>query len=253
MAFYGDRPLIFAHRGASHEAPQNTLAAFLRAAELGADGIELDVQFSRDNELVVIHDFDLAATTDGQGPVRDRTLAQLKELDAGGWFGSAFVGQRIPTLQEVVDNVGQRLLLNIELKAVGLGDGGLAASVARLIESNDLVERVVVSSFNPLAIWRLKRLNPAIPIGLLYAPDLPWPLRRPWMRHFIHPQALHPHHSLVDEEYVAWARQRGYRVNTWTVDEPQEMRRLADLGVDMIISNRPDLAAAGLGKGEGQP
>src|SRR5512136_2536678 len=146
MSFYLDRPLNFAHRGASHEAPANTLAAFLLAADLGADGIELDVHLSKDGHVVVIHDFDVATTTDGRGLVCDKTLAELKELDAGSWFDPVYAGQRIPTLQEVIGAVGQRLLLNIELKAKGWGDKGLAAKVVQIVEQNDLVDRVVLSS-----------------------------------------------------------------------------------------------------------
>ncbi len=160
MSFYLDRPLNFAHRGASHEAPANTLAAFLLAVDLGADGIEFDVHLSKDGHAVVIHDFDVSATTDGQGLVRAKTLAELKELDAGSWFDPVFAGQRIPTLQEVIDAVGHRLLLNIELKTSGWGDGGLAAKVTHIVEQNGLVDRVILSSFNPLTVWRAKRRNP---------------------------------------------------------------------------------------------
>jgi glycerophosphoryl diester phosphodiesterase len=246
-SFYLDRPLNFAHKGASHEAPENTLAAFLLAAELGAEGIELDVQLTRDGEMVVIHNFTLEATTDGQGRVADHTLAELKQLDAGRWFDPAFAGQRIPTLQEVVDAVGHRLLLNVELKTVRLADDGLAAAVVHLLEENYLLDRVVVSSFNPLAIWRVRRLNPWIATGLLYAPDLPFLLRRPWTRHLVRPDALHPHYSSVDAGYVQWARGKGYRVHTWTVDEPADMERLVAVGTDMIITNRPDLLQQVLG------
>lgn len=251
-SFYLDRPLNFAHRGASHEAPANTLAAFLLAVERGADGIEFDVHLSRDGDVVVIHDFSLEATTDGQGPVRDKTLAQLKKLDAGGWFDPAFIGQRIPTLQEVVDAVGDRLLLNIELKVAGLQDTGLAPAVVRILEENHLLDRVVVSSFNPLAVRHVKRLNPWVSVGLLYAPDMPVPLRRPWLRHLLQAEALHPPHSLVDAAYVRWAREKGYRVHVWTADDPGDMWQLMRNGVDLIITNRPDLLrrvlAAGLGR-----
>ncbi|MCL7453535.1 MAG: glycerophosphodiester phosphodiesterase, partial [Anaerolineae bacterium] len=125
---YPDRPLNFAHRGASHEAPANTLAAFELAAEMGADGIELDVHLSRDGELVVIHDFSLEGTTNGHGRVGDRTLPELKALDAGSWFDPRLAVQRIPTLQEVIDAVAARLLLNIELKSDSWQDHGLAAA-----------------------------------------------------------------------------------------------------------------------------
>jgi len=246
-SFYLERPLNFAHRGASYEAPQNTLAAFSLAVELGADGIEFDVQLSSDGEVVVIHDFVLETTTDGQGPVQNKTLVELKELDAGAWFDPKFAGLRIPTLQELIDAVGHHLLLNVELKAAGLRDDGLALAVVRILKENDLLDRVVVSSFNPLAIWRVKRLDARIPTGLLYAPDGPPFLRRPWLRHLIRPDALHPQHSMVDASYVSWARERGYRVHTWTVDEPADMRRLTQLGVDLIITNRPDLLGQVLG------
>jgi glycerophosphoryl diester phosphodiesterase len=252
-SFYLDRPLNFAHRGASHQAPENTLAAFLLAAELGADGIELDVQLSRDGEIVVIHDLTLDATTDGAGPVRDRTLAELKELDAGCRFDPAHAGEEIPTLQEVIDTVGQRLLLNIELKAASWRDDGLAAAVIQAIEENDLLARTIVSSFNPLALRWVKKLNPGIPIGLLYAPDLPLPLRHPWARHLLDLEAIHPHHSLVDNRYVQWARERDYGVHTWTVDDPGEMQQLVEQGVDIIITNQPDLFNRVLRAKPGEP
>jgi glycerophosphoryl diester phosphodiesterase len=251
-SFYLDRPLNFAHRGASHQAPENTLAAFLLAAELEADGIELDVQISRDGELVVIHDFVLETTTDGAGPVREKTLTELKDLDAGRRFDPAYAGQEIPTLQEVIDAVGHRLLLNIELKTASWQDDGLAGTVVRAVEDNHLLDRTIVSSFNPVALRRVSRLNPAIPIGLLYAPDLPLPLRRPWARHLLELDAIHPHHTLVEDRYAPWARQRGYRVHTWTVDDPGRMRRMVQLGVDIVITNRPDLFRQVLQTGSGE-
>ena len=239
--FYLDRPLNFAHRGASYHAPENTLAAFVLAAEMGADGIELDVQLSKDGELVVIHDFVLETTTDGTGPVRERTLTELKALDAGSPFDPAHAGQRIPTLQEVIEAVGHRLLLNIELKTSSWRDDGLARAVVRSITDNDLLDRTVVSSFNPLALYRVNKLNRSISTGLLYAPDLPLPLRHPWTRHLLTLDAMHPHHSLVDARYVQWATERDYHVHTWTVDDPDRMVGLIRQGVDLIITNRPDL------------
>ena len=240
-SFYRDRPLNFAHRGASVEAPENTLAAFLLAAELGADGIELDVQLSSDGEVVVLHDFSLETTTNGTGQVRDKSLSELKELDAGSRFDPAFAAQQIPTLQEVIDAVGHRLLLNIELKTAGWRDDGLAAGVVRTIEDNHLLDRTIVSSFNPLALRWINRLNPWIPIGLLYCQDMPLPLRRPWARHLLRLEAVHPDQSMVDEKYMEWARKRGYRVHTWTVDDPGRMWQLMRLEVDIIITNKPDL------------
>ncbi len=238
---YSDRTLNFAHRGASHEAPANTLPAFLLAAELGADGIELDVHLSRDGEIVVIHDFELQATTDGKGPVDARTLAELKELDAGGWFDPVFAGVQIPTLQEVIDAVGDRLLLNLELKSKSLREERLAMALVRTIERNHLFQRVIVSSFNPWALRCVARLNASIPRGLLYGPGQPWVVRLGWLRRKLSVQALHPHHSIVNRRYARWSKAHGFRLHTWTVDEPARMQELKQLGVDLIITNRPDL------------
>jgi glycerophosphoryl diester phosphodiesterase len=238
--FEQGRTLNFGHRGASRAAPANTLAAFERAAELGADGIELDVHLSRDSELVVIHDFSLEGTTDGRGLVRDRTLAELKELDAGGWFSPAFAGERIPTLQEVVEAVGRRLLLNIELKCREGGEDGLASAVVGLIERNGLLGRVIVSSFNRQAIRRVREMDPRVLIGALYEID-PFVTLRPWPRELARPEALHPYHRMLSRVYVRWAKGRGYRIHTWTVDDPGRMRQLVEWGVEIIITNRPDV------------
>jgi glycerophosphoryl diester phosphodiesterase len=242
--------LNFAHRGASHEAPENTLAAFRLAREMGADGVELDVQVSKDGEVVVMHNFTVDTTTDGQGAVKGKTLAELKELDAGSWFDDRFGNQRIPTLQEVIVEVGHQLLLNIELKTKVFGSGDLVAEVVRLIEDHNLVHRVIVSSFNPLALRHVKKLNPNIPTGLLYYFDLPTHLLRTLFLLLTNADALHPDKRLITQEYVDWARERGYRVNTWTVDEPAEMKRLIALGVDGIITNRPNVLREVLDRGD---
>jgi glycerophosphoryl diester phosphodiesterase len=201
--------------------------------------------------LVVIHDFSLDTTTDGTGQVRNKSLAELKELDAGIRFDPAFAGQQIPTLQEVIDTIGHRLLLNIELKTAGWRDDGLAAGVVRAIEDNHLLDRTIVSSFNPLALRWVNRLNPWVPIGLLYCPDMPLPLRRPWARHLLQLDAVHPDQTMLDDKYMDWARRRGYRVNTWTVDDPGRMWQLMRLEVDTIITNRPDLLRQVLQTGRG--
>ena len=237
--FHQSRVLNFAHRGASHDAPENTLAAFHLARDLGADGVELDVQASKDGEAVVIHNFTVDATTDGQGAVNDKTLAELKELDAGYWFDERYAGQRIPTLQEVIVEVGHQLLLNIELKTQGLGSARLAAEVVRLIEDHNLVHRTIVSSFNPFALRQVKRLNPRINTGPIHSFDLPGHLVRTLLTLLTVPNALHPDKNLLAREYMNWAQEKGYRVNAWTVDEPAEMKRLIALGVDGIITNRP--------------
>ena len=226
--------LNIAHRGASLAAPANTLAAFDKAVELGADGIEFDVHLSADSVPVVIHDFTVDGSTDGHGRVADMTLAQLRRLDAGA-------GEHIPTLEEVLAAMGERLLLNIELKSLSMRDNGLERAVIAQVERHGLGGNVILSSFNPLSLRRAKEIAPHIQTGLLYAPYLPLPLRRAWLAPFAPHEARHPEHTMVDARYVAWARRRGYQINTWTVDDRDEMRRLIGLGVDGIITNVPDV------------
>jgi len=220
--------LIIGHRGASADAPENTLAAFALAAEQGADGVELDVQLSADGRLIIFHDFDVARTTNGQGKVTELTAAQLQEFDAGE-------GQPIPTLDDLFELMGPRLLYNIEIKYFGWRGYGIEAVLADRIAAYQLENRVLVSSFNPLAVRRAQRELPkTVPVALLRGPGM-----TTYTYWLADGAADHPHFSMVDEAYMAWARKRGYRVNVWTVDEPDEARRLAALGVNGIITNKP--------------
>ena len=242
------RTLNIAHRGASAAAPPNTLAAFAAALELGADGIEFDVRLCADGVPVVIHDATVDATTDGSGPVANMTLSALRELDAGSWFDGSFAGERIPTLAEVLEAVGGRMQVNVELKGGALLNDRLERAVAAEIERHGLAEQVLLSSFNPLILRRVQRIDPLLSTGLLYTSTA-----RPkiGISRLIAPRphaAVHPHHTLVDEGHVQWARRHGYRINVWTVDDAAQMRRLIDLGVDGIITNVPDLFRGVLGK-----
>jgi glycerophosphoryl diester phosphodiesterase len=231
------------HRGSPKVAPENTLASFQKAREAGADGVELDVMLSADQEVVVIHDDCLERTTTGRGRVRDLALAALQALDAGSWFGPAFAGERMPTLREVCEWAGADMLLNIELKNLDLGYGRLVEKTVAIIRECGLQDRVLFSSFNPLAIHRVKQIQPGLSTGLLYAPGLPLPLARAWLRPWARPDALHPHHALATDGYVRWAKAKGYRVNVWTPDTGLEMHRLITLKVDGIITNLPDALA----------
>jgi glycerophosphoryl diester phosphodiesterase len=235
-------PLVIAHRGASAVAPQNTLAAFEIAMALRADGVELDVHLSSDGTPVVIHDFSVDTTTNGHGVVAGMTLDELKTLDAGVSFSPEFAGERIPTLAEVLMCLRPYdALLNVEVKSTSLRNTGLEDAVITSIREHRMAERVIFSSFNPITLWRLKRLAPEVPAGLLYSMDLSRPLRRAWLAALFKHEARHPHHSMVNAQYMEWAEHRGYMVNTWTVDQPEEMRRLIALGVDSIITNVPDV------------
>ncbi len=239
--YEGRAILNMGHRGASGAAPENTIAAFIAAAEQGAHVVELDVMLSGDGEVVVIHDYTLDRTTDGSGLVKEHSLAELKRLDAGSWFSADFAGEKIPTLQEVIDALDPAMLLNIEIKSESPATDGLEKAVVDVIARNNLYGRVLVSSFNPISLLRVKLADRRIPVGLLYMADLPVYLSQGWFIPILLPEALHPSYDLVDEAYMEWAHRKGFKVNVWTVDEAADMERMIDLGVDGIITNRPEL------------
>jgi glycerophosphoryl diester phosphodiesterase len=229
------RPLIIGHRGASADAPENTLAAFALALEQNADGIELDVQLCADGAPVIMHDDTVDRTCNGVGRVADLTLAELSTMSIAG-------GHPIPTLDDLFELLGRRTLYNIELKALGMNDGGLTAATAAAIEAHNVADRVLVSSFSPFVVREARRqMTRTVPVGLLREHRL--------MRlahHFTPTEADHPHHALIDEALIAWARRRGLRVHAWTVDDSAEARRLIRLGVHGIITNRPAVIRAAL-------
>ncbi len=250
------QPQIFAHRGANAVAPENTLPAFEKALEIGVDGIELDVQATADGELVVLHDFSLERTTTGAGALRAHTLAQLAAIDAGVRFDDAFAGTPIPTLEQVFDLVEDRCIVNVEIKNMDWNGGREAGPLARLIKRRQLFDQVIVSSFNPISLRKMRQLDPSIALGLLYFPlkHLFLHLSRSLLSRGIAPDALHPHFASIDAKLVAAARSRGQRVNAWTVNSVAEARRLAGLDVDAIITDLPDVIRQGLPKaGTQQP
>lgn len=246
-----NRPQIFAHRGAKSVAPENTLPAFQAALDMGVDGIELDVHLSRDRQLVVIHDFTVDKTTDGSGPVGDFSAAQLAGLDAGSHFAPEFAGVGVPTLDQVLDLVGNRCIVNIEIKSQAATGGEQVEPVLAAIRERRLWDQVIVSSFNPVTLIALRSAAPRVQLGLLYSEQIPAALLRHWMSPLINPQALHPHFSLVDAALCRTARGEGRAVNTWTVNCPERARELAALGVSVIMSDVPDRIMAALQDGAG--
>ncbi len=236
------QPLIIAHRGSSATAPENTLAAFQLAAEQEADAIELDVDLTRDGHVIVMHDATIDRTTDGHGRVADLTLDEVRRADAGAWKDAAFKGEHVPLLEEVFEAVGQRLLINVEIKDMSLLGTGVEAQVAALIEKYDLLDRVILSSFNPLALRRAKYVNPRLACGLLVAPDLPIFLRAAWLAPLVPGlNARHPHHAQVNKTVVDHFHAQGLVVNVWTVNQAGTARAMVQAGVDGLIGDDPIL------------
>jgi len=238
------RPLVIGHRGASADAPENTIAAFELALEQGADGIELDVHLTADEQPVVIHDFTLERTTDGAGPVSGRPLRELKRLDAGGWLDRRFRGQRVQTLQEVLERFRERARFWIELKGGSALYPGIEERVVSMVEIYDVVDRVLVQSFDHAAIGRVRSLNREIPVGALVA-------RAPLDPSLLRPEAISaicPGAEVLTEALLDEIRRAGLGCYVWTVNEPAQMDRLVEWGVSGIITDRPGLLRARLGR-----
>jgi len=230
-------PLVYAHRGARDVAPENTLAAFSQSITAGADGVELDVTRCKSGEIVVIHDDTVDRTTDGAGQVHAMTLGELHALDAGSWFGAAFSGERIPLLSEALDLLRGKLRINVEIKSGQARGDRIERDVLEMIHERRLVDQTIISSFNPMIIYRAKRAAPDVPCGLLYAPDMWRPLAHAWARRIVRCDALHPHHAQLTGESVSRLQRAGYAINVWTVNEIDDMGRMVDWGVDGIITD----------------
>jgi glycerophosphoryl diester phosphodiesterase len=232
--------LVFAHRGASGYAPENTLPAFELAVEMGADGVEFDVQITADGKLIVHHDRDLGRTEAAAGRLRAWRYADMRMLDVGAWFDARYTGTRMPAPAEIVETVGDRLLLNFELVNDGYRLDGVEDAAVRLFRRLNLFDRAMISSFNPRVLWAVRRQEPRIALGALWGEFSPWYLRAGWWRTRVRAEALHPSRDLVTPALVARAHARGLRVHTWTVNAAPEAQRLAGLGVDMLMGDYPD-------------
>jgi glycerophosphoryl diester phosphodiesterase len=233
-AFLDELPFVWAaHRGASADCPENTMAAFLEAVRQRADLVELDVRLSRDGEVVVLHDDSLDRTTGGSGKVWERSGSELAALDAGSWFDPRFGGEGVPRLRDVLERVAPLVPVNVELK--GRAGLGLAAKVVELARDLGVADRVLVSAFRFGHLEEIAAIDPSLPLGLLYEEtpvDLEDATRRTGAR-FLHPAA-----GLVNDELLRRARGLGLRTVAWTVDDPTAARVLIDDGVDGIITNR---------------
>jgi len=237
--------LIVAHRGASHAAPENTLAAFRAAVDLGADGIEFDVQRTADGMLVVFHDATLERTTNGRGPLRQLPLADLKALDAGGWFHASAAGERIPTLDETIGALPAPVRLFVEIKQGPAFDGGIVDALVNRLAHADVTGRCEVSSFDHPSLKRFTMAAPDIPTGILFSARLMDPVAAATLAGAA---ALHPEWDLIAPDLVPLAHSHGLAVVAWTVSTADQMERLAAMEVDAIITDLPDLAGRVLGR-----
>ena len=235
-------PLLLGHRGARNYAPENTLAAFSLALEQGADGVELDAKLSADGYVVVHHDTRVDRTTDGTGRVARLTLAALRELDAGGFFSENFRGEKIPTLEEVFESIGKRAMINVELTNYSTPRDSLVQKVCDLVRRHALQKNILFSSFFAGNLKKAAALLPEAPRGLLAQVSLLGIWARSFGFNFGDYAALHPYVSDVTAQQVQRVHRLKRKINVWTVNKEEDMRRLIGWGVDGIITDDPVLA-----------
>ncbi len=231
----------YAHRGFSGEYPENTMIAFEKAIENGCEGIELDVHFSRDKELVIIHDEQIDRTSDKTGLVKDLTYDELCKADFSYKFKEKTGFQRIPTLREYFELVKDKeIITNIELKTGIFDYPGIEQAVYDLICEYGLKDKVIISSFNHFSVMRTKEIDPGIKCGFLTES---WILNAGNYVKENHVEAYHPIFRMLNEEIVKDLKANSCEINTWTVNEEEDILKMISIGVDGIISNYPDRVA----------
>ncbi|QVK18901.1 glycerophosphodiester phosphodiesterase [Mycoplasmatota bacterium] len=233
---------IIAHRGASGYAPENTLAAFKLALEQKCDGLEFDVQMTKDEEIIICHDYRVDRTTNGTGHIKDLTLSELKTLDAGSWFDKKFTGEKIPTLEEVFEIVPPGILMNIEIKNLAKERRDIEQKVVDLVLKHNRMDDVIISSFDHLSLKTVREINKDIKIGFLIYSYLlePWTY---FKKCGIDAYSIHPAEEYLNEDFVLNAHKNNYKILCYTVNDKNTATTMDKMGVDAIISNYPDILA----------
>jgi glycerophosphoryl diester phosphodiesterase len=230
---------VFAHRGASAYAPQNTMPSFKKALELGTKGIELDVQLTSDGIPIVIHDFYLDKTTDKSGFINQKSWKEIKEADAGSWFSPEFSNTGIPSLEEVLAIVPSEVTLNIEIKSLSFLEENTAAIVYELLAQGQKRE-LIISSFNHRVLKKYQDLDADVPLGILSGSDMidfPSYVERSGLK----PYSLHPEASYLSAGYVDDAHKHGWKVMCYTINTVEQAALVNSIGADGFFSDYPDL------------
>ncbi len=236
---------VIAHRGGREWAPENTMAAFRQALDLKVDGIELDVQRCATGELVVFHDDDVGRTTNGVGLVADISLGELRRLDAGSWFDKAFRGEQVPTLQEVLELVDGKCMLNIEIKNTPVSYENIEEDVVALLADYAHKESIIISSFDHYVLARLAEIAPEYKLAVLndaVVLDLPAYLARFGALYY------HPGFDSCRADVVEECHKNGIQVNSWTINGRKNWSRSLDLALDGIVTDDPEDLMVYLGR-----
>ena len=232
---------IFAHRGASGYAPENTLTAIKKAIEMKADGIEIDIQLTKDGKIVVIHDWKVDRTTTGRGFVYELDLDYIRSLDAGQWYTKDFIGEVVPTLEEVLDILPSDMMLNIEIKDIARKHSNIEEKMLEVLRKYpEKFDNVIVSSFHHDKIKRLQELEPKLKLALLTNSEF-IEIEKYLLNNGLKPYSYHPELDLISKKDVEILHENGIKVFVWTVNKEEDLAYLEKLGVDGVITNYPDI------------
>jgi glycerophosphoryl diester phosphodiesterase len=234
-----ERTRVIAHRGFSGAAPENTIAAVRAAIAVNADMVEIDVTLTSDGHVVVIHDETLDRTTNGSGEIFQFTLAELRELDAGSWFDPGFAGEPIPTLDDVLDEVEGRILLNVEIKSEAV-DRGVVEKVAATIRKHGMINEVVISSFSPTALRQMRSEAPEIRTAVLYNKKFHQGRDAVDIVTDLGASVFNIKRQRLTRKMLQRCRQHDIPVGIYTVNKPRRMRSLVEKGVGAIFTDHPD-------------
>ncbi|MFW6035682.1 MAG: glycerophosphodiester phosphodiesterase [Halanaerobiales bacterium] len=233
------KPLIIGHRGAMGSAPENTAFSFEKALKCGADGVEFDIHMTKDSHLIVIHDEKLDRTTDGKGLINEHTLEELKQVNAARKYSGKVKTQEILTLEETLDLVGGSKIINIEIKNGPIFYPEIEEKALDVIKNYNIVEKVIISSFNHYTIKKIKTLAPDVKCGIIYMAGLyqPWKYAKT-----VGAGAVHPFHLSITEELITDCQKNDIKVNLFGVNKEEMLARAIKANVDMIITDFPDTA-----------
>lgn len=235
---------LIAHRGANKRAPQNTLAAFRAAREMKIDGFETDVHLTKDGQVVICHNPNIDETSNGKGYINDLTYEQLLQFEFGSYFSTEFAGEKIPLLTDFLDLAAGLEIINIEIKTPYNKDYSVVDETLKIAAEKDLSDHILISSFDPVVLRRVKDVDSSVHTALLYdfTKKAYWENRKNLLQHAIRLgcSALHPYKHMINEEMIRQAHEAGMFVNCWTVNDSSGAKKLQAIGADGLITDVPD-------------
>lgn len=230
-------PLIIAHRGDTANAPENTVSAFVKALNLGADGIELDVRLTKDGKLVVFHDRYLERTTNGSGLVNHHDQQDLVALDAGSWFAPEFAGEHPPTLDEVFESLPPDFLINVEMKVIMKGMRLIAHETAEVVRRHNRWDSTLVASFNPISLWELRKTEPRVNRAYIWSKEHPFPIRSRIFSPLVQPNWYDPANDSYNTKLHKRFQAGGARVLAWDLDFDRDLERMAAVRLEAVVTD----------------